>query len=528
VYKEKKLNHIFGNNLKINRLTIINIMNRVIIALTTLGLIFSCNTKSNNSAKLSPDGVFFPEVEQRSIILGTIDNINEFPNAPRTIELSVDDIAIGIQHTFETKIDLNGKFVFDIPLYHSINTYINYADARFTPFLFVNDTLKMNCKIGKKGYQLGIESVIFDNGHDKFQNQFKDNSQWLYRDKINAFREKMPKDLPIDELKNKYLNFEKELLSEIDMRVKRDSLNNILRDYLTYSASYSIYNEIFQYSRIIKDQNQKQALLSFINDSIVYNSRAMVSSDYNTFQAFYKSFVNQMRGEQIRAKSRAEFVKKSVQLSFTVEKGIWAEYLAASKLSNFASMEEELTQPIIDSLSDLIGNSFSDTYIRQYLLALYSKTGQKIKENENLKLPDYAVLYKLDTLSGEQLFNKIVADNARKVIYIDFWGTWCSPCIEQMPYSQKINDLFKGEDVSFVYLCSRSDAKSWEKAIKNHQINGNHVNLNPLQYEYFKDRFSIVGVPRYMLIDKQGKIVNADAPEPQNDELVTAIMTLLK
>jgi len=164
----------------------------------------------------------------------------------------------------------------------------------------VNDTLKMNCKIGKKGHQLGIESVIFDNGHDKFQNQFKDNSQWLYRDKINAFREKMPKDLPIDELKNKYLNFEKELLSEIDMRVKRDSLNNILRDYLTYSASYSIYNEIFQYSRIIKDQEKKQALLSFINDSIVYNSRAMVSSDYNTFQAFYKSFVNQMRGEQIR------------------------------------------------------------------------------------------------------------------------------------------------------------------------------------------------------------------------------------
>lgn len=477
-------------------------MNRAIIALTAFVLVFSCNAKSNNSAKLSPYGVFFPEIEQRTVILGVIDNIKEFPNAPRTIQLSVDDIAIGKQHSFETKIDQDGKFMFDIPLYHSINTYLNYGDARFTPYLFVNDTLKMNCKIGKKGYQIGLVSVIFDKGHDKFQNQFKDNSKWLYREKINGFREKLPKDLPINELKNRYLNFEKELLSEIDLRVKRDSLNNTLRDYLTFSASYSIYNEIIRSGRIIKDQNEKQTFFAFINDSIVYNKKAMVSSDYNMFLALCNSLVYQMRGPQISAKSRVEFVKKSVQLSFTEREGIWAEYLAASKLSALASMEEELTQPIIDSLSDLIGNSFSDTYIRQFLLALYSKTGQKIKENENLKLPADAVLYMYDSLSGEQLFNKIVADNAGKVIYIDFWATWCSPCIAQMPYSQKIHELFKGEDVSFVYLCGRSDEKSWEKAIKNHQINGNHYNMSPLQHEYFKDRFSIVGVPRYMLIDK--------------------------
>lgn len=338
----------------------------------------------------------------------------------------------------------------------------------------------------------------------------------------------MSKNESVNELKNRCLNFEKELLAEIDLRVKKDSLNNTLKDYLTFSARYSIYTQIIRSGRIIKDQNEKQSFFSFINDSIIYNKKAMVSSDYNTFSTFYNSLVDQMRGTQISAKSRVELVKKSVQLSFTEREGIWAEYLAASKLFNLASLEEELTQPIIDSLSDLIGNSFSDTYIRQLLLALYSKTGQKIKENENLKLPADAVLYKYDSLSGERLFNKIVADNAGKVIYIDFWGTWCSPCIAQMPYSQKIHDLFKGEDVSFVYLCSRSDAKNWEKAIKNHQINGNHVNLNSLQYEYLKDRFSIVGIPRYMLIDKQGKIVNADAPVPENEELVTAIKNLLK
>lgn len=499
-----------------------------IILLSVFVLIVSCNTKSNKSVEPSTNGIFFPEVEQRTVILGAIDNIKEFPNAPRTIELCVDDISFDTQHSFETAIDEDGKFIFDIPLYHSINTYLNYGDARITPYLFVNDTLKMECSIGKKGYQIGIVSAVFDKKHDKFQNQFKNNYKWLNYDMIGGFRDKLPKNESVNELKNRYLNFEKELLSEIDSRVKRDSLNNTLKDYLTFSARYSIYTQIIRSGRIIKDKNEKKSFFAFINDSIIYNKKAMTSSDYRIFLSYYNindvALINQ---QQAKAKTVYDRAKRYVQFVLAKREGIWGEYLAAARLFSFASQDESISQTLSDSLSNLIGSSFSDTYIRQYLLALYSKNGQKTEDNKNLKLPADAVLYKYDFLSGEQLFNKIVADNAGKVIYVDFWGTWCSSCITQMPYSQKIHEIFKGEDVSFVYLCSRSDAKSWEMAIKKHQIKGNHINLNSLQYEYLKDRFSIVGVPRYMLIDKYGKIVNADAPVPENEELVTAVKKLL-
>src|SRR3989339_1661133 len=215
-------------------------MNRVIIiSLWVAVLLFSCGQASNKPVNPSPDGLFFPEVEQRTVLIGAIDNIKEFPGAPMTIKLSVDDITTGTQNSYETVIGEDGRFMFDIPLYHSINTYLNYDDARITPFLFVNDTLRMNCKIGKKGHQIGIVSAVFDKRHDKLQNQFNENYRWLHYYMIDEFRDKLPKNEPVNELKERYLNFQKELLAEIDLRVKKDSLDSTISNYLTFIAKYT-------------------------------------------------------------------------------------------------------------------------------------------------------------------------------------------------------------------------------------------------------------------------------------------------
>lgn len=502
-------------------------MNRTIIILSALALLFSCGPKSNKIINPSPDGLFFPEIEQRTVIIGTIDNLKEFPSAPTTIKLSVDDIAIGTQNSFETVIGEDGRFMFDIPFYHSVNSYLNYGDAQINPYLFVNDTLKMNCKIGKKGYQIGIVSVVFDKGHDKFQNQFNVNYKWLHYYMIGGFRDKLPKNESVNELKDRYLNFQKELLAEIDLRVKRDSLDSIMSNYLIFSAKYALYDNIIRLGNRIPDRGERVKFYSFLNDSVVFNKCAMVSSDYCTFLSSFNVSVDRIRGPQISAKSKYELIKTLVEGSFSKREGIWGEYLAASILINFASQDEEIPQVQADTLSDLIGRSFNDKYIRQYLLNVYSKTGQKTEANKNLKLPAGAILNKYDSLTGEQMFNKIVAENAGKVIYLDIWGTWCSPCIAQMKYSKKVHELFKGEAVTFIYLCDGSSAKSWETAIKKHQIEGSHIYLNASQYGYLKNRFSFVGVPRYLLIDKHGKVVNADAPVPENEALIAEIKKLL-
>lgn len=92
--------------------------------------------------------------------------------------------------------------------------------------------------------------------------------------------------------------------------------------------------------------------------------------------------------------------------------------------------------------------------------------------------------------------------------------------------SEKLHSLFKGEKITFIYLCCNSSENSWVNIIKQNQIYGNHILLNSEQFEYFKTRFSINGFPRYILINKNGEIANQDAPMPGNDKIINDIKTL--
>jgi thiol-disulfide isomerase/thioredoxin len=499
-------------------------------------LIFSLLACKENQQKseISQSGKFYPEVEQRSVIIGQIKNINEFSDAPRIIELAVDDITIDHQHSFETEIDDNGKFIFDIPLYHSINSYLNYGDARITPYLFPNDTIFLSCQIEKKGFKIGIVSGEFDEKHDKFENEFFKQYQWIHYDQINNFCDKLSKDLTPEELKTQYLSFENEILEKIENRVVKDSLNNTLADYLRYSARYSIYRDVIRLGEKIEDKEKKQEFYSFLTDSIAFNENAMVTGDYKSFLNEYRFNIEPRKNISVVSSGKTkeqvqmEFVTESLKNSFEVRSGVWAEYLAASSIYSFAFREEELTQASINNYVNLINENFKEPYVKQLLLAMCNKTREKVEKIASLTIPSEANLNQYGSLSGADLLDKIVEQNKGNVIYIDIWATWCSPCKEQIPHSQRMHEMLKGEKVSFVYLCCSSEEETWKKVITQYQMNGEHILLNEEQYEYIKTKFSISGIPRYILIDKTGEIINPDAPRPDSDEILNEIDRLIK
>ncbi len=488
----------------------------------------SCNLQKNKS-KISQTGKFYPEVEQRSVLIGQITNINDFPNAPKKIELSVNDITIFNQHSFETEINDSGKFVFDVPLYHSINTYLNYGDNRITPYLFPNDTIYLSCQIGKNGFKIGMEEVVFDKKHDKFQNDFKKCHRWLHYGKLNKFHKTLNKELTPQELKNKYLGFEKKLLEEIEIGLKEDPLDDILADYLRFSAKYSIYRQIIRIGKKIEDKVERQDFIDFLTDSIIFDKNAMVTSDYNYFLNAYR-FTDKIKDVgKVSARNKEELVTKMIQKSLSRTDGFWTEYLGASTLRSLVLKKpEELSQSQINAYSNFIGNSFEDKYIRQLLLAMCNQTSKKIEIISNRTIPNDANLNKYESITGKKLFKEIIDENVGKVIYIDIWATWCSPCKKQIAHSQRMHEMLKDKNVSFVYLCCRSEEETWKNIIRQFQIKGSHVLLNNEQYNYLKSRFLISGIPRYILIDNSGKIINADAPLPDSEEIIIEINKLLR
>lgn len=114
-----------------------------------------------------------------------------------------------------------------------------------------------------------------------------------------------------------------------------------------------------------------------------------------------------------------------------------------------------------------------------------------------------------------------------KVIYIDIWASWCAPCLSEMPYSQKLYKEYSKDDIVFVYLAANDSEGKWRANIARHNVAGEHYLMdNNLQQEAYINLF-IRSIPHYALIDKQGKIVDANAKHPSNPELRNDIQRLL-
>ena len=110
---------------------------------------------------------------------------------------------------------------------------------------------------------------------------------------------------------------------------------------------------------------------------------------------------------------------------------------------------------------------------------------------------------------GEKIFRKIIEPYKGRIIYLDIWGTWCSPCKRNLKESWKVKEALKDYDIVYLYLCNRSSDESWKNVIKEYNLTGDncvHYNLPEDQQAAIEHYVGISGYPTYKLIDKEGNI----------------------
>lgn len=122
-----------------------------------------------------------------------------------------------------------------------------------------------------------------------------------------------------------------------------------------------------------------------------------------------------------------------------------------------------------------------------------------------------------------------LSDFRGKVVYMDLWGSWCRPCIKEMPKSKELRQTIGSrDDMVFLYVAVLEPSKEkWLKAIEKFEIEGVTLISNDPEGTDFRNFYDRGSVPWYYLIDKEGKIADIKAKRPSEDGIVEDIKTLL-
>lgn len=255
-------------------------------------------------------------------------------------------------------------------------------------------------------------------------------------------------------------------------KIPRDS---VLTDYVKQVPSFDYYDFVPQYI--------SNSPLELYSNSYAYLLDALRYTNFSGAERVIKE-------EQI-----PDNTAEIAQVMGT-EKGILFDMLAGRRLA--ASIKE--FKPLSEEELQLADQSAPA--IRTALLEMNEKLKQTIEENK--KKSGYTInRVNIADIPAEELFNAITTPYRGKVVFVDFWATWCGPCRAAMKQAEPVKKDFAGKDIVFLYLAGENSPKgAWEQMIPD--IKGEHYRMTAAQWDYICKKFGVDGVPSYMIIAKDG------------------------
>lgn len=137
-----------------------------------------------------------------------------------------------------------------------------------------------------------------------------------------------------------------------------------------------------------------------------------------------------------------------------------------------------------------------------------------------------AVDFDMYTVDGKKV---MLSDLKGRAVYIDCWATWCGPCKAETPHMKALYEHYKDDSrLLLVSISMDTNHKAWENMVAKEQLAWPQYIVQDAFDCLLCKTYSITGIPRFMMFDKDGCVVSLDAPRPSNPDIIPFIDAALK
>ncbi|MEO8854856.1 MAG: TlpA disulfide reductase family protein [Ginsengibacter sp.] len=273
--------------------------------------------------------------------------------------------------------------------------------------------------------------------------------------------------------------------------------NLLFKNYDHYDAKRQMLLDTLKYYKQLNGQQQKEK--ASVIKEVEKRKRNLFAQEMGIFKvvnyihlidSIYKNPKSDILKTFLLNTGKDAFAQTYPKIISSIETE-WCKHLAVNELA-----ESNSKQKRIDSLlasSKQIKNT--DDFI-----------GKPLE-----KLPFDASLYRLDSIKNvDQFILNLKSKFKNKALVIDFWATWCVPCLSELPFSKKLHQENKDLPIEYVYICTNSSSNEniWKNKVVGLELPGTHIFMDDKIVSELKSRFNNAGsgFPTYVVIDVNGKL----------------------
>jgi len=237
--------------------------------------------------------------------------------------------------------------------------------------------------------------------------------------------------------------------------------------------------------------------------------------DYKSFITahFQKEMQKSLKADTTLSRGSVAYYDKTIDaiLALPAPKDV-KESIGYSLVASYSYMP--------DSIQQLIKERYKEIISKEIYVSQFEKTLAAI---EKTKPGTVAPTFNYPDINGNMVSSESLKG---KVVYIDVWATWCGPCKGEIPSLKKMETELHDQPIAFVSISIDDDKAAWEKMVKDDELQGYQLFAENAWNSDIANAYAIRGIPRFIMVDKEGKIVNANATRPSNPETKEKLLEL--